>query len=126
MNTSATSTTNVEQTAESPLVISAVNALEADIRWQQASEAQREVLLRIATQRDRMGAARRASFQAKSLQKPLTAVPADAPLPERLAAFAKLHPIATVAVAGVAILLGPRKLIRYGGLAWPLINKFKR
>ena len=47
MNTSATPVT-VEPHAESPLVISAVSALEKDMRWQQASEAQREVLVRIA------------------------------------------------------------------------------
>lgn len=125
MNTAATHTA-VEPKAESPLVISAVSALEKDVRWQQASEAQREVLMRIAAQRDRMAAARRANLQAQGVQKPLMAVPADAPLPERLAAFAKLHPVATAAVAGIAIMIGPRKLIRYGGLAWPLINKFKR
>ena len=125
MNTAATHTA-VEPKAESPLVISAVSALEKDVRWQQASEAQREVLMRIATQRDRMAAARRVNLQTQGMQKPLMAVPADAPLPERLAAFAKLHPVATAAVAGIAIMIGPRKLIRYGGLAWPLINKFKR
>ena len=125
MNTAATYTA-VEPKAESPLVISAVSALEKDVRWQQASEAQREVLMRIATQRDRLAAARRANLQAQGVQKTLMAVPADAPLPERLAAFAKLHPVATAAVAGIAIMIGPRKLIRYGGLAWPLINKFKR
>lgn len=125
MNTSATPIT-VEPHAESPLVISAVSALEKDMRWQQASEAQREVLVRIAKQRDRLAAARQAHLQTQALQQPLTAVPADAPLPERLAAFARLHPVATAAVAGAAIMIGPRKLIRYGGLAWPLISKFKR
>ena len=53
-------------------------------------------------------------------------VPADAPLMERLVVFAKLHPIATAAVAGLAVMVGPRKLMRYGGLALPLISKLKR
>ena len=125
MNPASTPSTSAAS-AESPLVISAVSALEKDIRWQQANEAQREVLLRIASQRDRLAAARKTQFEAKNLQKSPPTVPADAPLPERLAAFAKLHPVATAAAAGLAIMVGPRKLIRYGSLAWPLISKFKR
>jgi len=53
-------------------------------------------------------------------------VPVDAPLAERLMVFARLHPVATAGVAGLALLLGPRKLWRYGALALPWINKLRR
>jgi hypothetical protein len=121
-----TSATAVPTYAEAPLVISAVAALEQDVRWQQASEAERVVLKRIAMQRDRWVAAKHAQQQAKALRTQADTVPADAPLMERLVVFAKLHPIATAAVAGLAVMVGPRKLMRYGGLALPLISKLKR
>lgn len=108
------------------LPMSAVEALEKDARWATATEEERVVLKRIAMQRDRMAAARQAKAQVKSLRAQVDAVPADAPLTERLAVFAKLHPIATAAVAGVALMIGPRKLLRYGGIALPFLAKLKR
>ena len=81
---------------------------------------------RIAMQRDRWVAAKHAQQQAKALRTQADTVPADAPLMERLVVFAKLHPIATAAVAVLAVMVGPRKLMRYGGLALPLISKLKR
>jgi hypothetical protein len=125
-NLATTSATAVPTHAEAPLVISAVAALEQDVRWHQASEAERVVLKRIAMQRDRWVAAKHAQQQAKALRTQADTVPADAPLMERLVVFAKLHPIATAAVAGLAVMVGPRKLMRYGGLALPLISKLKR
>lgn len=104
----------------------AVAALEQDPKWLSATEAQRTVLLRIATQRDRLNAAKQAQLQASTLRAPVSNVPADAPFAQRLAVFAKLHPLATASVAGLAMMLGPRKLLRYGSIAWPLLNKFKR
>ena len=115
-----------EQHAESPLIMTEVATLEKDVRWLQATDAQRVVLKRIAAQRDRLAAARRAQVQARALSMSAQAVPADAPLPERLAAFARLHPVATAAVAAVALLMGPRKLVRYAGLVLPLLSRFKR
>lgn len=111
---------------DSILPMSAVEALEKDARWATATEEERVVLKRIAMQRDRMAAARQAKAQVKSLRAQVDAVPADAPLTERLAVFAKLHPIATAAVAGVALMIGPRKLLRYGGIALPFLAKLKR
>ena len=125
-HSATTSTTAVPPHAETPLVITAVAALEQDVRWLQASDAERVVLKRIAMQRDRLVAAKHAQQQAKALRAQADTVPADAPLAERLVVFAKLHPIATTAVAGLALMIGPRKLMRYGGLALPLLSKFKR
>lgn len=124
MNASATPTSETSNAMAVPL--SAVAILEQDARWLAASEDERAVLKRIAMQRDRMAAANQAKAQAKSLRAQVDAVPADAPLIERLAVFAKLHPVATAAVAGVALMIGPRKLLRYGGIAVPLLAKLKR
>lgn len=108
------------------LPVTALAALEHDDRWRTASEQERVVLQRIAMQRDRMAAAQQAKAQAKSLRMQSDSVPANAPLTERLFVFAKLHPVATAAVAGLALMIGPRKLLRYGSIALPLLAKFKR
>lgn len=115
-----------EPVKEAPLVISAVSALEKESGWINASDEERRVLTRIAMQRDRLAAARQAHLQTQSLSKPVETVPVDAPLAERLAIFAKLHPVVTAAVTGAAMMIGPRRLIRYGSLAWPLISRLKR
>ena len=106
--------------------ITALAALEKDARWLTASDDERVVLKRIAMQRDRLAASKQAQQQAKALRSVPQTVPADAPLAERLMVFAKLHPVATAAVAGLALVIGPRKLLRYGGIALPLITKLKR
>lgn len=112
---------------EAPAVpVTAMAALEHDARWTNAGEPEREVLKRIAMQRDRLAAAKQAQLQAKALRAQVNTVPADAPFAERLMVFAKLHPVATAAVAGVALMIGPRKLLRFSALALPLISKLKR
>lgn len=126
---SSTPSTASRSTAavQAPAVAStALAALEADARWLSASEEERAVLQRIAQQRDHMAAAQQARAQAKSLRAQPVSVPADAPLTERLLVFAKLHPVATAAVAGLALMIGPRKLLRYGGMALPWLAKLKR
>lgn len=130
MNTSvntAAATSQAVEHAETPLVISAVSALEKDVRWMNASEEERRVLKRIAQQRDRLCAAKQAHLQAKGLDAKLPeSVPADAPFPERMAAFVRLHPVATAAAAGVALMVGPRRLIRYGSWVLPWVSRFRR
>lgn len=104
----------------------AMAALELDARWLTAGEQEREVLRRIAMQRDRLQASQQARLQAKALRAQVDSVPADAPFVERMAVFAKLHPVATAAVAGVALMIGPRRLLRLGTLALPLVSQLKR
>lgn len=106
--------------------VTAVAALKLDPLWLGASAEQRELLEKIAQQRDRLGARKAAQLQARALQASLDSVPVDAPLPEKLLAFARLHPVATAAVAGLALFIGPRKLIRTGAFLLPLLAKFKR
>lgn len=106
--------------------VTAVAALEKEARWLSANAPERAVLQRIAMQRDRLAGAQQAQAQAQHLRTQPEAVPADAPLAQRLLVFVKLHPVATAAVAGLALMIGPRKLLRYGSMALPLLAKFKR
>lgn len=126
MNTAATP--EVDAGHAPAAVKTALAILEKDPRWLTASEQERAVLKRIAMQRDRLAAARqaKAQAQAQSLHGQPDAVPADAPLVERVVVFAKLHPVATAALAGLALMIGPRKLLRYGSIALPLLAKIKR
>lgn len=125
MNTSAM-TGAASATSEVSAPLTALEALQREARWATATPQQREVLKRIALQRDRWAAARQAREQALAQRAARTSVPVDAPLAERLMVFARLHPVATAGVAGLALLLGPRKLWRYGALALPWINKLRR
>lgn len=108
------------------LALSAIATLERSDHWQRATAQERVVLRRIAAQRDRLAASRQAQQQAKTLRSERTEVSAEAPLPERLTTFARLHPVATAAVAAVALCIGPRKLLRYGITLVPLVAKFRR
>lgn len=125
MNTSVSA--SVEAQSEAPATLSALQALEKDHRWLQAGPAERAVLERIAAQRDRLKQAGKAQQQALALQqeqKP--ALRADAPLPERVLAFARLHPFATATAVGAALMIGPRRIMRYSTWVLPLISRFKR
>ena len=44
----------------------------------------------------------------------------------RAAAFAREHPLAIAAVGGVALVAGPRRLIRWAGVLLPLLMRLKR
>ena len=99
-------------------------------QWNKATEPQRKVLENIEKQRTRIKARALAREQAQTVRKQevanLTGVRADAPLVERLMTFVRLHPVA-VAVAGAATLaLGPRRLIRVGGILLPLILRMRQ
>jgi len=44
---------------------------------------------------------------------------------QRLAMFAKLHPVAVTAVLGAALVAGPRRLVRWVGVVLPLIMQLR-
>lgn len=92
-----------------------------------ASAEQRAVLERIAAQRERIAARRSARAQALALRSSHgTTMPTTGPLAERAIAFARLHPMAVAAAAGVALMLGPRRVIRWAGVMLPLLSRFRR
>lgn len=95
--------------------------------WSSATAEQKLVLARIAKQRARIKARTAAKAQALALRKTTASqVDADAPLPERLMAFVRLHPVATAVAGGLLMVLGPRKLIRWGSAALPWILKLQQ
>ncbi|MET1116853.1 MAG: hypothetical protein ABWY08_18125 [Comamonas sp.] len=101
-----------------------VDAAVADVS---ASDAQRAVLERIAAQRERIAARRSARAQSLALRSShVTTVPTAGSLAERAIAFARLHPVAVAAAAALALMLGPRRVIRWTAVALPLLAKFRR
>jgi hypothetical protein len=91
------------------------------------TEAQQRVLERIAAQRERLRARRAARAQAVALGRPEQGPGGiDESLALRAAGFAKEHPLAVAAMAGVALMAGPRRLIRWAGVALPLLMRLRR
>ncbi|QIL83819.1 hypothetical protein G7047_10435 [Diaphorobacter sp. HDW4A] len=91
-----------------------------------ASPEQLAVLKRIDAQRDRIHARQLAMQQARALKASnADRVDAEAPLPVRLLAFAKLHPVAVAVAVGAALIAGPAKLMRIGGIVLPIVMKMR-
>lgn len=89
--------------------------------------AHRAVLQRIAAQRERLKGRRVARAQALALRSSQASrMPSGGGLPDRLLAFARLHPVALAALVGGAAVLGPMRLIRWTGIVLPLLAKLKR
>lgn len=89
------------------------------------SVTQQRVLDRIAAQRERLSA-RRAQRLVVQAQADIGQVPgADLPLVQRLVWFTREHPVVVAAVAGAALMAGPRRLVRWAGVALPLILKLR-
>ena len=111
--------------------ISALVQLRQSSAWKWATPAQREVLQRIAAQRDQRLLARLTRARQAALLASAERVDANAPLLQRLVMFARLHPT-TLASAGVAavLMIGPRRLLRVvrGSLPTllPMLLKLKR
>lgn len=87
-----------------------------------------QVLARIEAQRLRLRErkARRAMVVAESREANRVAgLGPDASLASRVAVFARLHPVACALAAAVAVVIGPRKLIRWTGLAMPVLMKLR-
>jgi len=91
----------------------------------EATAEQQRVLDRIAKQRERIRARRLARAQSLALAQSAQQASPDEPFALRAAAFAKQHPVAVAALAGVALVAGPRRLVRWVGLAMPLITRLR-
>jgi hypothetical protein len=91
----------------------------------EATAEQQRVLDRIAKQRERIRARRVARAQSLALAQSAQQASPDEPFALRAAAFAKQHPVAVAALAGVALVAGPRRLVRWVGLAMPLITRLR-
>lgn len=88
--------------------------------------AQQEVLDRIRVQRERLRARRAAQQQERALLRARSSVNPSDPLPQRLLAFARQHPVVSLAVAGLAAASGPRRLLRWAGVLLPMLGRLRR
>lgn len=89
---------------------------------------QQRILDRIALQRERLRARRAARAQALALAESQRAAGggAEDSLALRAAGFAREHPLALAAIAGVAMVAGPRRLIRWAGVLLPMLLRLRR
>ena len=87
---------------------------------------QQRILDRIALQRERLRARRAARAQALTESQRAAAGGAEDSLALRAAGFAREHPLAVAAIAGVAVVAGPRRLIRWAGVLLPMLLRLRR
>jgi len=90
------------------------------------SPEQQQVLDRILVQRERLRARREAYRQTRAIVQARAGIDPDAALPAKLLAFARLHPVAVAAVAGVAMMAGPGRLFRLVRVLLPLAARLRR
>ncbi|MCW5220832.1 hypothetical protein D5041_14065 [Verminephrobacter aporrectodeae subsp. tuberculatae] len=89
---------------------------------------QQRVLERIEQQRERLRARRAARVQLLAMAGGHERVAGgmDESLALRAVGFAREHPLALAALAGVAIAAGPHKLMRWVGVVLPLLLRLGR
>jgi hypothetical protein len=88
---------------------------------------QKLVLDRIAAQRVRLRARRNAMAQSHALASQRdTSGGFDESFVLRAAGFAREHPVAVAAIAGIGLMAGPRRLIRWAGVILPLLMRLRR
>ena len=120
------SNTKQNQNLNTSAARSATSAVEREILASMASPQQLAVLKRIEAQRERIHARQLAMQQARAMRASnADRVDADAPLPARLLAFAKLHPVVAAAAVGAALFAGPARLMRIGGVILPIVMKMR-
>ena len=87
--------------------------------------AEQVVIDRITAQRIRLYEHRARRAQQRALLRAKQGLPPDASSALRAVAFAKQHPLALAAVAGVAVIAGPQRLMRWAGIALPLLLRLR-
>lgn len=93
----------------------------------QCTPEQERVIERITVQRERLRARRAARAQSLALVDRNPSLSAmDESFVLRAAGFAREHPIAVAAMAGVALLAGPRRLVRWTGVLLPMLMRLRR
>ena len=83
------------------------------------------VIARIAAQRARIYQRRAERAQHRAVLRTKQGLPPDASSALRAVAFAKQHPLALAAVAGVAVAAGPKRLMRWAGVVLPLLLRLR-
>lgn len=91
------------------------------------SSEQQHVLDRIAMQRERIHARRLARAQSSAIAQSKPAMGGiDESFALRAAGSAREHPLAVLAVVGVAAVAGPRRLVRWAGVVLPMLMRLRR
>ena len=89
------------------------------------TSAEQVVIDRSTVQRERLHERRARRAQQRALMRAKQGLPADASTAMRAVEFAKQHPLALAAVAGVAVVAGPKRLMRWAGLVLPLLLRLR-
>jgi hypothetical protein len=88
------------------------------------SDDKQQILDRIALQRERLSARRAARAQAASTAQAADGADASDSFAARAMAFAREHPVAVAAAAGVALMAGPARLIKWGTVLLPIVMRY--
>lgn len=83
------------------------------------------VLERITAQRERLREQSALRAQQRALLRAKQGLPPDASMALRALEFAKQHPLALAGVAGAALVAGPKRLVRWAGVALPLLLRLR-
>ena len=90
------------------------------------TEAQQRVMERIAVQRDRLDARRVQRAQQKAVMPAQSSSTAGAPVLMQVVALGRQYPVAVVSLVAVALVAaGPKRVIRWLGVALPLIIRLR-
>ena len=90
------------------------------------SDEQQKVIDRIAAQRERLRVRRtERAHRLALLRKEQAVVSHNTPLWLRTAVVAKRYPLGTAVLAGVALLVGPKRLLRWAGVGLPLYMRMR-
>ena len=89
------------------------------------SDEQQKVIDRIAAQRERLRVRRTERAHRLVVLSQEKAVVSRSPLWLRTAVVARRYPLGVSLLAGVALLVGPRRLVRWAGIGLPLYMRVR-
>jgi hypothetical protein len=110
--------TRSEQVSDSTQLGDAPAANRARMRDKQ------QILDHIASQRDRLKARRAARVLAASMAQAAGGATGNDSFASRAAVFAREHPLAVAAAAGVLVIAGPGRLIKWATVLLPIVLRF--
>ncbi len=89
------------------------------------SDEQQQVIDRIAAQRERLRVRRTERAHRLVMLRQEKAVVSQTPLWLRAAVVAKRYPLGISLLAGVALLVGPKRLVRWAGIGLPMYMRMR-
>lgn len=90
------------------------------------SDEQQKVIDRIAAQRERLRVRRTERVHRLALlRKEQAVLRSETPLWLRTAVVARRYPVGVALLAGVALLVGPKRLVRWAGVGLPLYMRMR-